>query len=71
MPAEITSPVRLSVEIDSQDLSADVGAITVDVHGGLVAMPDVRAALADLLTRVAASLDVDQSDFALAAPSQG
>jgi hypothetical protein len=71
MTAEITSAVRLAVDIDGQDVTGEVGTITMPVCDGTVAMPDVRRALAALLTKVAASLLADQSDFALTPPPPG
>lgn len=71
MGTEITSSVSLSVDIEGQAVSGDVGTITVPVCEGVVTMPDVRKALAALLTEAAASMLADRSGFTLAPPSPG
>ncbi|WP_263170665.1 hypothetical protein [Streptomyces sp. SCSIO ZS0520] len=71
MTAETTSTVSLTVDIDGQAVCGEVGTITVPVHEGVVEMPDVRRALAALLTEAAASMLAGQSDFALAPPPPG
>ncbi|MGW4728103.1 hypothetical protein ACWEQC_02670 [Streptomyces shenzhenensis] len=71
MSAEITSTVRLAVDIDGQAVTGEVGTITVPVRDGIVEMPEVRRHLAALLTEAAASLLAGQADFALAPPGEG
>lgn len=56
MSHAINSRVHLHVDIDGYPIPGELGTITVPIHDGAVALPDVRQALGELLIEAGAYL---------------